>query len=128
VTPRQQRFRYDDSTNPPIPCCDGLVSLSGSRTRKACTFHMDTGADMTLVPATALNEHAGGVYGVVALLDWKGEGEELARTREVLIDIPGVGEYEVEAVETESVAIIGRDILNQMTICLNGPRREWYPM
>jgi hypothetical protein len=120
---------YDASRfDPPAPTA--LITLCTSQKAasvSAVPMLLDTGADVTLLPRSAVEQ-----LGIPLL---PGQGYQLLSfdgsksfARAVILDVIFLkrlyrGRY---LLTDEACGILGRDILNHVTLLLNGPRQEWW--
>ncbi|HPD28811.1 MAG TPA: hypothetical protein PLL20_02370 [Phycisphaerae bacterium] len=113
--------------HPPAPVAEVVLRNPESGARiSGVTLLMDTGADVTLLPRKAVEQ-----LGVMPIA---GEHCELAGfdgrrcvASVVMLDLVFLrrafrGRY---LLVEEERGILGRDILNHITLLLDGPRREW---
>ncbi len=112
--------------DPAMPVVEiALVSPETSVTPIQLTAVVDTGADATMLPADVL-EAAGARY--IQTLRLRGvTGQPL--TVETFVTIVRLGLHTVYGVQAVAMpvgseAIIGRDVLNELEITLNGPAQE----
>ena len=86
---------------------------------------LDSGADMTCVPKSitaALNTHG---FGSVDTVDFDGKLSTL-RTCFLNVEYEGYNFGATEVIEiNDDVGVIGRDLLNQHIIVLDGPGLAW---
>jgi hypothetical protein len=119
---------YDASRfDPPAPVA--IVTLRMDNTEATVSdvlLLLDSGADVTLLPRTAVDQQ-----GVAALA---GQREELAGfdgsrsfASVVVLDMLFLGRVfrGRYLITEEQIGILGRDVLNHVTVLLNGPRQEW---
>jgi predicted aspartyl protease len=116
---------YDDvDYNPPAPVLDVLLSAPGDLDiRVAEVALVDTGADVSVL-AVGLASHLG--LPLVGTTEVAGVDDQaqFVRVWRVNFDIPGLGRFGAEAVELGSTTIIGRDILNRLSLHLDGPKEQ----
>lgn len=119
------RFPYSPVKREPIPAA--IIELhhpAGTAVLSPVSAHLDTAADMTVVPLPTLQR-----LGVTAhrQLAAKGFGGTLRPLDvfHVRIVIPGVGDFlrEVLGYSAEPFVLIGRDILNRYRITFDKPNR-----
>ncbi len=119
---------YDASHyNPPAPAAQVILRNPHSGTTVSdVVLLLDTGADVTLLPRTAVER-----LGVPLLADQRYELMSFDGSKSfapvVMLDLLFLkrafrGRYLV--IEAER-GILGRDILNHVTLLLDGPRQEW---
>jgi hypothetical protein len=117
---------YDSQFQPPAPIASVRLWNLNTRADKGVRLAIDTGADVTLVPASAIADLeiqlvkdrtfqlAGfdGTHSEASAVDlgmeWLGKK---IRGRFLLID--------------RDLGILGRDVLNHFRIVLDGPKLEW---
>lgn len=118
-----QTFLYDTSYDPAAPVAEiGVGPSDGSAARLAITALLDTGADGTVIPLDLLRK-AGGRY--VQQRTMRGVMGEVKTVNLYLIAVHLNGQpiYGIRAVaaQTGAEVIIGRDVLNQLIVRLDGP-------
>jgi len=102
------------------------LNLQNSRAGRRVNAIVDTGAVMTCVPEWVINRLGASTYSFVQVRLANGE---LRDVQTVLVHIK-VANYDIpERVEVAalniSYALIGRDILNQYRVTLDGPLETW---
>lgn len=117
-----ERSAYDVTQDPPAPVLSVRVGLAGGRWSAALPFLVDTGADMTVVPARLVRELRLPVVGEAALRGATGRAARVPIYRAEL----GVGKI---SLSTQVVAfgremLLGRDVLNLWTVVLRGKSGE----
>lgn len=115
-------FDYDSTQDPPAPVLPVRVSCPGSARSILLAALVDTGAEITAIPdgiVEALGLPAIGALSVCGL----GGVKERATLHAASISSV-VGEEIVEVVAVGSEAILGRDLLKQWVLTLDGPRRR----
>jgi predicted aspartyl protease len=118
-------FPYDDNYSPPAPMCQ--VSLESARTGQSVgplNAILDTGADGTLVPQRYLDAIGARPVMETGLRSQWGERRVaylyLVSVRIGDIELPGT--YVVGDEQSDEI-VIGRNVLNELRIRLDGPRR-----
>lgn len=115
-------YDYSAEYQPPIPMVDLAVGVPLSETIIELQAIVDSGADATMVPVHYLQEVGAqptrkaimrGVSGKGTLVDLYAVGIRLGPYRQGYIEVIGVPDGE----ET----IIGRDLINHLSVTLNGP-------
>jgi hypothetical protein len=105
-----------------MPVVDLSIGLPLSDTIVALPAIVDSGADATMIPVRHLRQVGArrsrkammrGVTGVAALVDLYTVAVRLGPHRQGFMEVVGVGDSD----ET----IIGRDIVNHLSVTLNGP-------
>lgn len=117
-------FPYDDGYSPPAPICQ--VVLGSARTGQLVgplNAIMDTGADGTLVPQYCLDEIGARPVMETGLRSQWGERRVvylyLVSVRIGHIELPGT--YVVGDEQSDEI-VIGRNVLNELKILLDGPQ------
>jgi len=116
---------YDFSVFPPAPTVDVWLGVPGDALSVGpLRGLLDTGADISIVPV-----HVTEQIGVQAanLRYLRRYGDVRRQVRVYLLDV-GIGRarlpgIEVVADDADDEIIIGRDVLNRLTILLDGPHR-----
>ena len=118
-------FPYSDKFDPPAPSCQ--IHLSATRRRRRVgplSAMLDTGADGTLVPQKYLDEIGATRTFEMGLRSQWGERRVvylyLVNLRIDEIELPGV--FVVGDKQSNEI-VIGRNVLNQLWIVLDGPSR-----
>jgi hypothetical protein len=115
-------YNYDSDYDPPMPVVDLSIGLPLSDTIVDLPAIVDSGADGTMIPVRHLQQVGArrsrkammrGVTGGAALVDLYAVAVRLGSYRQGFVEVVGV----VDSDET----IIGRDILNHLSVTLNGP-------
>jgi predicted aspartyl protease len=116
---------YDSERfDPPAPVVGVLLSAPGDRDlRIAASALVDTGADVSVLgPGIAARLRLPlARYQIVAGVNGVPERVPLWR---VAIDVGSRRRFEVEAVELGGETILGRDVLNGLSVHCDGPRRR----
>ncbi len=115
-------FPYDEKYDPAMPVVEVVLDGYAGLDSKAVTAIIDSGADGTMLPIDVL-EALGALYqDTVQMRGVLGESERVDRYTVGLklgaITLHGINSVAIPA-GTESV--IGRDVLNQLLLTLNGP-------
>jgi predicted aspartyl protease len=116
-------FRYSSSYYPPAPIIEISFVVPSRKTRIGpLTGYVDTGADATLVPVTYLRQVRAPSTEERFLRSHWGERRSVILFA-VNIEIGGLVVSNVEVVgdDQSDEILIGRDVLNQLHIHLNGP-------
>jgi predicted aspartyl protease len=113
------RFAYDTSLDPPAPVVP--VRISGPVGEDAVTVPMlvDTGADCTLVPAAIIRRLGLPSVDVIGLTG-VGGSRSRATVHAASVELGGV-RLLARVVAFVDEAILGRDLLNQTVMTLDGP-------
>lgn len=115
-------YEYSSHYQPPIPMVEIAIGVPLSETIIELQAIVDSGADATMVPVQYLQDVGAqpsrkaimrGVLDKGTLVDLYAVGVRLGPYRQGFIEVVGV----VDSEET----IIGRDILNHLSVTLNGP-------
>ncbi len=118
-----KRFRYSRTTRPaPILPIDIISPIHGRKRR--VKFRVDTGADMSIVPGTPIPHLGTRAFSEVLVADDDGR-TMLYKAHVVHVKLNGwmFENIEVVAPETDT-AYLGQDILNQLKLTLDGPRKQ----
>jgi predicted aspartyl protease len=113
------RFAYDASLDPPGPVVP--VRISGPVGEEAVMLPMlvDTGADCTLVPASIVRRLGLPQVDVVGLTG-VGGARSRATVHAASVELGGA-HLIARVVAFADEAILGRDVLNQVVVTLDGP-------
>ncbi len=117
---------YDTSYEPAAPIVRVGLSPSGeSAIQQSVTALIDSGADATMIPTDVL--HAAGAR-YVGHLQMRGVVGESVKVKLYLTAVH-IGDHHIHGIRAiggkiDSEAIIGRDVLNQLEITLNGLAHE----
>ena len=115
-------YNYDSDYHPSMPMIELSLGLPLSETAIEVRAIVDSGADATMIPARTLQEVGArrsrkalmrGVSGVGTLVDLYAVAVQLGPYRQGFVEVVGV----VDSDET----IIGRGLLNHLSVTLNGP-------
>jgi predicted aspartyl protease len=117
------RYAYNRQVTPPAPFVHvSLQNLMAGTISDNLAALVDTGADRTVIPSSLVE-----ALGLVPLdeLPFAGLGGHLVHLRTYLVEIAIRGfpprELEVVAHHDEPYILLGRDLLNQQRILLDGP-------
>jgi len=118
-------FPYSDEFDPPAPSCQLYLSATRRRRRVGpLSAMLDTGADGTLVPQKYIDEIGATRTFEMGLRSQWGERRVvylyLVNLRIDEIELPGV--FVVGDDQSKEI-VIGRNVLNQLRIVLDGPSR-----
>jgi len=113
------RFAYDTSEDPPAPVVP--VRISGPVGDEAVMLPMliDTGADCTLVPASLIRQLGLPQIDVIGLTG-VGDARRRATVHAASVELGGLHVL-ARVVAFVDEAILGRDVLNQAVVTLDGP-------
>lgn len=115
-------YNYNSDYHPAMPVVDLSLGLPLSEATLEVRAIVDSGADATMIPVRILQEVGArrsrkalmrGVTGVSTLVDLYAVAIQLGPYRQGFVEVVGV-------VDNDE-AIIGRDILNHLSVTLNGP-------
>lgn len=115
-------YHYDTSYDPAMPVLTvRLRSLYPDSQEAQISALVDSGSDGTMLPMSVLRQIKARQVGEGVIRGVTG-GSRMVGLYEVLIQIgPFVlGKFEVVGNVNESESILGRDILNQLVVTLNG--------
>lgn len=115
-------FPYDEKYDPAMPVVEAVLDGYAGLESKAVMAIIDSGADGTMLPIDVL-EAVGALYqDTVQMRGVLGESERVDRYT-VGLKLGAITLHSINSVAipagTESV--IGRDVLNQLLLTLNGP-------
>lgn len=117
---------YDNSYSPAAPVISIGLGPSGSDSvLREIVALVDTGADVTMIPTGVLQEAGGRLAEQGILRGILGDGE----TVNLYLVAVHVGGYVIHGIRAVSLkgnreAVLGRDVLNQLELILNGPAQE----
>ena len=109
---------YDKRFEPPAPVLQ--VVLVGSTAERVERIQVDTGSDITLVPAK-ISQGLGARWVTAVPITAVGVPPALRDCYCLTVRIPGIAEYSVVAAAVDDYLLLGRDILNQLKLLLDGP-------
>jgi predicted aspartyl protease len=114
---------YDDIRfDPAAPVLDVHISSAGDPSiRIASLALLDTGADVTVLPSGAAHQLGLSLAGSALVTGINAEMEPIQVWRAVIETV--LGRFDVDAVEIGETTILGRDILNQLSLHFDGPRQ-----
>jgi predicted aspartyl protease len=118
-------MNYDDTFNVPAPALQVRVRAR-SRSRRAISVRarLDTGADITLIPATIVSALALRVEKIVIVAGYDGIAAERSAFL-VTLEILGQKFSGVRVIASDRPEILlGLDILNRFVITLDGPAQR----
>ena len=119
------RFPYSPVKQIPVPAviCD-LQNPAGTITVSPVSAHLDTCADMTIVPLAFLQQLAVVPYRQLPAKGFGGTPYTLD-VYQIRLVIPNVGTFRLDVLghSDESFVLIGRDILNHFRITFDGPNQ-----
>jgi hypothetical protein len=120
--PSYDAIRY----NPPAPLAEVALRASSGATVSDVLLLLDTGADITLLPRSAVNRLG---INTDPTLQYELVGFDGNRTTTQAVDLDMIflqkafrGRY---LLIDEDRGILGRDVLASVSILLNGPTQEW---
>jgi len=115
-------YDYDTTFQPPMPIVELKVGPALQETTLELAALVDSGADATMVPLRYLRQLQArrsrkawmrGTTGERVLIDLYHVSIQLGPYRQSLLEVVGV--------DNEDEVIVGRDILNHLTVTLDGP-------
>ena len=117
-------FDYSNTYDPIAPEVDVTLSSPFEKTTRTETIValLDTGADGTLIPLDILRKVRARPRGSRILRGVTGDRKKI----NLYLVIIEIGEHTIQGIDAVALpigseAIIGRDVLNQLVITLNGP-------
>ncbi len=114
-----QRFRYDRTKSPAVPILPVRVGTMAGRRGVMSTAIVDTGADTSVIPARIARDLRLPAIGQVTVGGVT--GAERVSLYSVGLEVAGLS-VPVEAAGMGNHILIGRDVLNQWTLILRGPK------
>ena len=117
------RYRYNRQVSPPAPFVHVSVRAVAVNSAVAeCPAQLDTAADLTVIPTRLVDELQLDQLGELSILGFGADLETLP-TFLVQIQIRDLPSQLVEVLAShdEPYVLLGRDILNQFRIMLDGP-------
>lgn len=115
------QFDYDLAENPAMPVAEIDVWYAAEATKVTLTAIVDSGADATFIPIRVLQQvHARKAGAPAYGLRWR----RLSKWTSTVVSL-GIGDLfrrhvQVIAYPRNQETIIGRDVLNQLIVTLNG--------
>lgn len=114
-------MRYDTTNyHPPAPIVDVKVFRPNARTHEVGMGKLDTGADMTVIPVSWVRRLRLLPSGVVTVTGYDASSAK----REIYPVRIELGRFQFPSLEVlasnREDALIGRDILNELNVSLNG--------
>jgi predicted aspartyl protease len=115
-------YEYDNDYNPAMPVVDIEIGRAMSTASLTLQALVDSGADATIIPINSLQEISArrsrkmwmrGTAGGRILVDLYQISLQLGPFTQTLLEVVGSTQ--------NSEVIIGRDVLNHLTVILNGP-------
>lgn len=113
------RFAYDASLDPPAPVVAVRISPPIGEEAVVLPMLVDTGADCTLVPARIVRRLGLPEIDVIGLTGI-GDAKRRATVHAAAVEFGGVRVL-ARIVAFVDEAILGRDVLNQAVLTLDGP-------
>ncbi len=119
-------MNYNESFDPPAPLAEIILrNIETGERVKTVSVLLDTGADVSLLPSSAIEKLQIEPSGEKVKLVGFGESENIADAYTLQIIFLGkrlTGDY--CAIDDE-IGILGRDVLNQFSIIFDGKSLEW---
>jgi predicted aspartyl protease len=112
-------FDYSRSHDPAAPVIPVIIKTGYGMTSLLPAF-LDTGADGSMIPLAILQQ-IGARYSDKRLLSGITSESEMVGLYPVQIQLEAETIYGIEAAGYGSEIILGRDVLNQLEVLLNGP-------
>ncbi len=116
---------YDADYYPAAPALTvGIGSPKGNVARSEVTALVDTGAEVTMIPLSILRSSGGRIQEKRRLRGIL--GESVVNRYLITVYVAGYAIRGIRAVALEDNydSILGRDVLNQLELTLNGPAQE----
>jgi hypothetical protein len=117
------RFHYSLVKKPPIPVVIlDLVTPDGAALIPGLTGHLDTAADVTVIPLPYIGQLGLQPVGQLSAQGFGGH-PYLLGVYQVRVEIHGVGGILVDAVghTSEKFVLVGRDVLRYYRVTFDGP-------
>lgn len=114
---------YDQSYWPPFPTIEIVIANPYSaQATDPLPAKVDTGADMTVIPRRLAAELGLTPFSRVLVQGFRGQ-PEATRTYPADVNVNGYAVEFVELIlnETKDELLLGRDVLNELVLVLNGP-------
>lgn len=115
----QLDFAYDKAYEPPAPVIQVVVRTPYAASSPLPAF-IDSGADSTIVPLSVLQQIGARYIDKRNLIGITGLGQTVG-LYPILIQIGEEIIYGIEAADHGDEIVLGRDVLNQITVILDGP-------
>lgn len=116
-------YRYDESYHPAMPVVElRLIAPESGQSSQSVHALVDSGADGSMMPVEVLDEIRALSVGTAVMRGLWGDRRRV-NTYLVTLEIGGhlIRGVRVAGVATAMAAIVGRDVLNALTLTLNGP-------
>jgi predicted aspartyl protease len=117
---------YDESFNPPAPIAK--IALRNVETRervKDVSVFLDTGADISLLPTSAIGklqiEPSGEKVNLLGFDDSQSRSE-IYHLQVIFLGKRITGDY---CAIDDKIGILGRDVLNEFSVTFDGKNLEW---
>ena len=116
-------YPYSEDFVPPAPYCEILLSDAGNVSQRRLGALLDTGADITAIPLNVARrldlQHRGIVFVEGSV------GERVARhTFSASLSLDGISWTALRVMAwNQDLVLLGRDVLNQYHITLDGPNQ-----
>lgn len=113
-------FEYDEGYSPPFPVIEIEINGYSDAPSLQITTLVDSGADGSMIPLNILQAIGASYEDSVAMVGVGGTTQIVDR---YLVEVK-IGPFtirSIHAVAHENEAIIGRDVLNDLSVRLNGP-------
>ncbi len=111
---------------PPAPIAwVSLINPNTGQSLQAIPMLMDTGADITLVPAKALRDLGVDTLPDLYALEAFNGTRVMAPTAYLSLRLLGQTFYGRFVTIDQEIGILGRNVLNHLALLLDGPRLSW---
>lgn len=114
-----QQFPYDRTKSPPAPILPVRVTVTGGRADAVLAAIIDTGADISVIPARLARDLRLPVVGEVMVHGVT--GSERVSLFGVELEVAGIN-VPVQAAGMGTHTLIGRDVINRWTLLFRGPK------
>ena len=118
-------FEYGDETPPSPFLIVSIQSLETGLQIGELPGRVDTGADRTVVPKFLIDQIGCSIFDYSLFADFTGQEFELPLFR-IVLTIQGLNSIGivVASIDDRDELLLGRDVLNQYRILLDGPQRR----
>lgn len=115
-------FQYDESYHPAFPVVEAQIDGYNVHGRQTINALLDSGADGTMIPSDVLQAVGAKYEDTVQMYGTAGGVQKVDRyTIAIQIGAHWVQAVHAVAVAPGNEAVLGRDVLNELAVLLNGP-------